>query len=159
MLRDVKNQNGIQIHNKTNIKKHRATNLLIMKRITLFITLLLLISISAIAQTVYKAGERKTTFANGDKVIIYSTCNKGTHDAIITRDNTSGQRTDGGVEVAVPNSEYLSLGNSVWIIEIIEEHEGEPVVAFKRINDNKYWYTASRRRVTAAISFATGSGM
>ncbi|MBR3884800.1 MAG: hypothetical protein IKJ31_08630, partial [Bacteroidaceae bacterium] len=110
-----------------------------MRKITLLFSLLLLFTVSAMAQTItYKAGARKNTFATGDKVFVYSTCMVGSNTSrcgLIYDNNGSA-----AFATSVPNATFSTTnGGYVWTVENLGvDDNGYTKVAFKTAEGN-YW--------------------
>lgn len=100
-----------------------------MKKITFLLTLFLLCTVVGVAQTAakyYKPGERKTTFAAGDKVFIYNTTKvNGTEDRTGFLRNTGEDKVKlykqkpYGVSFVATESSSL-----IWKIESASEADG-----------------------------------
>ncbi|MBR2302072.1 MAG: discoidin domain-containing protein, partial [Bacteroidaceae bacterium] len=90
------------------------------------------------AQVSFSVGERKSTFADGDKVIIFSTCMVNGTSEYTAIFNHSG--TNASLEQAMPNEYYMNDGTSVWEVEVLDGSTDEqPKLAFKPYGATTYW--------------------
>lgn len=114
-----------------------------MKKITFLLTLFLLCTVVGVAQTAakyYKPGERKTTFAAGDKVFIYNTTKVNG-----TEDRTGFLRNTGEDKVKLYKQKpygvnFVATENSglIWKIESASEVNGVYTLQITPAVENTY---------------------
>lgn len=112
-----------------------------MKKITIFLALFLLYIGVSVAQTAwYKPGERKTSFAVGDRMFIYNT----TKVPNLSQDRTGFLVDKGSNPVALEKQKpfhtpYISSGQAGWIWTVAAASESNGVYTLQLTNsDGKY---------------------